>query len=105
VLLSLVIEVEELVAPGGTDIQGVQLQLLKGLNDYVEVGGARGWTRARARTSSPYVVTKKSMLPKRMCMSGTQLPPWLAIRGLLKMMRRTKGPYLVCQLSMFRTTD
>jgi hypothetical protein len=34
-----------------------------------------------------------------------QLTLWLAIHGLMKVMKRAKGPYLVRQLSVFRITD
>jgi hypothetical protein len=53
-----------------------------------------GWTRAGARASYPSMVTKKSRSSKRMCVPGTQLTPWLAIRGLMRMSKHAKGPYL-----------
>jgi hypothetical protein len=35
-----IVEVEKMVALGGTSLRGTQLQLLKGPNDGVEAGGA-----------------------------------------------------------------
>jgi hypothetical protein len=53
-----------------------------------------GWTRAGAHASSPSMVTKKSRSSKCMCVPKTQLTPWLAIRGLMRMSKHVKGPYL-----------
>jgi hypothetical protein len=93
-LQPLVIEVEELVAPRSTGLLGVQLQLLEGLDDCVNAGGIRRLDGGESRANSPSMVTMKSRFSKRMCATRTQLMLWLAIRGLLKMTRRTKGPYL-----------
>jgi hypothetical protein len=57
--------------------------------------------RAGARTSSPSVVTMKSMFLKHTCALGTQPTPWLAIRGLMWTTKYARGPYLARQLSMF----
>jgi hypothetical protein len=47
VLQSLVIEVKELVALRGMDLQDVQLQLLEGLDNYVKAGGAKWLDKGR----------------------------------------------------------
>ena len=60
-----------------------------------------GWTATGACANSPSVVTMKSRFSKRTCMLGTQLTPWLVIRGLMWISRRVKGPYLARQLSVF----
>jgi hypothetical protein len=51
------------------------------------------------------VMTMKSRVPKRTCVPGIQLMPWPAIRSLMKVTKHAKGPYLVRQLSVFRTAD
>ena len=90
----------------GTGLQGMQLQLLEGLDNHIEASGAKKLDGgAGAHANSPSTVTKKSRLPKCTCVPGTQLMLWLAIRGLLWMTRRVKGPYLVHKLSVFRITD
>jgi hypothetical protein len=75
-------------------LQGVQLQLLEGLDDCVDAVGMKRLNGGRSRTNSPSVVMMKSRFSKRTCAVGTQLMSWLAIRGLLKTTRHAKGPYL-----------
>ena len=59
-------------------------------------------TTTGAITNSSFVVTMQSRCLKRTCALGTQLIPWLAIRGLMLMSERAKVLYLVRQLSVFR---
>jgi hypothetical protein len=83
----------------------VQLQLLEGLDDGVEVDGAKGWDGTENLLQPPSMVTVKSRLPKRPGALGAEAPVWLAIHGLLESTKCAKHPYLVHQLSVFRTAD
>jgi hypothetical protein len=55
-----VVEVEKLVALGGASLRGMQLQLLEGLDDGVELVERGGWTGVGACTSPPSAVMRKS---------------------------------------------
>ena len=72
---ALVIEAEELVAPGGMGLRCVQLQLLKRLGDRVKAGGVERLDGDRSLHQLSPIVTMKSRFPKRTCAPGTQLTP------------------------------
>jgi hypothetical protein len=85
------VEVEGLVTLWGASLRSAQPQLLEGPGDRVEASGGGVWG-VGALASSPSVVTMKSRLPKRTCAPGVQSMSWLAIRSLMKVMKRAKAP-------------
>jgi hypothetical protein len=101
----LIVEVEKLVAPRAWASGACSYSSSRVLTTTSRLAERRGWMGAGARISSSSTVTKKSRLPKRTCMPGVELMPWLAIHGLMRTLKRAKGPYLVCQLSVFWIVD
>jgi hypothetical protein len=97
----LVIEIKELVAPGGVDLGTCSCNSSRAPTIVSRLTERGGWMRAESRANPPSAVTKKSRLPKCTCAPGTQLTPWLAIRGLMWMTKCAKGPYLARQLLVF----
>jgi hypothetical protein len=77
----------------------------RGLNDYVEAGEAKRLDGGGGLRQLSLCGDEEIQALEMHVRAQTQLTPWLAIRGLLWTIRRAKGPYLVCQLLVFRTTN
>jgi hypothetical protein len=100
-LQSLIIKVEVLVAPEGTDLQGMQLQLLEGLDDCVEAGGAKRLDRGRGPCQLSLCGDEEIQALK---VHARAQDPAYAVASHpqpAKDDERAKGPYLARQLSVF----